>query len=162
MTDTTTERVITEITAQDKRALRNADKITFNLHGGVAMIRAHRDGEHTASGFDDEHRIYTDVSVADYDPRRGDPTMEAYSCYHWIGWPKHDHTTQSLLSRIAVGDTLKLEWTAGNDNDNYRSVGFHRDELRLVIGHKNGKAEKYLVAVSVGPDNTARMVRRVR
>lgn len=158
---TTTEQLVTTISAQDKRALKHANSITFSLHEGQATIRAQRDGEHTASGFNEEHRIYADVTVENFDPPRGvDLTMASYTCYHAVMYSHYDHEVQSLLARIAVGDTLRLEWTAANDNENYRSVGWHRDELRLVIGHKTGKAEKFLVAVYVGPDNTARMIRR--
>lgn len=156
---TTTETLVTTIGAQDKRALKHASGgISFRLDDRQAKIVAHRRGDDTASGFDEQHTIFTDYRLQDYGKESG----TEYTCYYLHMYPLVDSTMMSLVNRIAVGDTLSLEWIANNDNDNYRSVGFHRDELRLVIGHKNGKAERYLVAVSVGPDNTARMIRRVR
>ena len=60
---------------------------------------------------------------------------------------------------MRVGDVLSLEWTAGNNCEANKTVGWQRDELRLVV--TRGKRRfVFLVDARTGPDNSARMVRR--
>lgn len=163
MSDTTTEPMVTTIEAHHKRALLNADSVTFHFRDGQGSIRAHRRGEHAASGFDEYVEIYTMTSVDNY--QRDDVPSQSYDpkiydCFHMEhGATRYDLDLLSLVNRIRVGDKLKLAWTRGNDNNLNREINWHRDELRLHIGHPNNKGERYLVTTQTGPDNTARMVR---
>lgn len=162
---TTTETLTTTISARDKRALLSADSITFHLYEGQGSIRAHRRGEHSSSGFDEYHEIYTDTTMRDYDKDAGwsgTLGLEAYSAYHHEFSPQYDLVYRSLVARIRTGDTLQLRWTRSNNNELNRKIGWERDELYLGIHHAKGRDEEYLVAVQVGPDNSARMVRRNR
>lgn len=157
------EKLITTISSQDKRTLLNADSITFHLSEGQGRIRAHRRGEHTSTGFDQYHEIFTDTRVMDYDQdagTSGTKGLESYSGFHMEHSSQYSLQVRTLLHRIRIGDTLQLRWTRSNNNDNNRRIGWERDELYLGIHHTKGRDEEYLVAVSVGPDNTARMVRR--
>lgn len=154
----TINSTISTLTARDIRALRYATGgITFHLdQSGQGMVRAHKRGDHTSDGFADQHTIFTDSRVQDYSGSTG-----TYSGYHMEMY-RPDQTMVTLINRMRAGDTLRLEWTANNDNPLNREIGWHRDELRLRIIHANGKEELYLVEARVGPDNTARMIRRTR
>lgn len=156
---TTTEALVTTIATQDKRALLHASGgISFHLHESQGAIRAHRRGENTSSGFDESHTIFTDTRLLDYGPGSGEG-LDKYACFHMeYGSPM----LLSVVNRIRPGDTLLVEWVRSNDNPLYKEIGWHRDEVRLAIGHPNRKAETYLIEARVGPDNSARMVRRVR
>lgn len=163
--DTTTETMVTTVTARDRRALLNADSITFHLRDGQGSIRAHRRGERTSSGFDEFHEIYTTTTMRDYDKDAGTSgtrELTAYAAFHMEYSPQYDLPCRSLLARIRTGDTLQLRWTRSNNNENNRNIGWERDELHLGIHHAKGRDEEYLVDVQVGPDNTARMVTRRR
>lgn len=161
MTDTVTP-LITFITAQDKRALANATGgITFHLNDSQGIIRAHRDGADTSSGFNETHTIHTGASVSDFDRQHIWAEIDCYAAFwSFLGMPQVNDTMRTVLDRITIGSELSLLWVAGNNNQNIDRVGFHKDELRLRIT-KGKRIETYLLAVSVGPDNTARMIRRI-
>lgn len=60
---------------------------------------------------------------------------------------------------LKVGDVLSLAWLQDNNNDNHREAGLHHDQCFLVV--QRGKhIGRFLIGDSVGPDDTARMVRR--
>lgn len=159
----TTEKLVTTLEPQHLRALQHADSITFHLSEGQGFIRAHRRSEHTATGFDEQVSIYTETRVQNYQRDDAPPPDQEnpYNAFHMEhGAPRYDITALTLVRRLRKGDTLLLTWVRGNDNDNNRHIGWHRDELYLGIQHTTGKGEQYLVAVQVGPDNSARMVKR--
>lgn len=154
MTDTTTGPYA--LTRQDIRALRAADSVTFHLYQGRASVRAHQERHNSSTGFDQTHEIPATATVISYQKgEHGRPTdMEAF---HMIHSARFNYTWPSILARILPNSTLHLAWTRGNDTEAHTAVSFHADELHLSIS-RNGKSEGYLVAYSVGPDNTARMV----
>lgn len=159
-----TDEMVTTITAQDRRALANTrEMVTFHLYNGQGSIHIHKDGARAADGFDQLHAIYTESTIHDYTPDTSYAFREDasnYGAFH--SDMAYSDTYRTLIARIRIGDTLRLMWTMANDNDNNRAIGWHRDELRLRITHKNGNVESYLVGVSVGPDNSARMCKVAR
>lgn len=162
---TTTEPLVTPIDAQDRRALKHADSVLFRMHRGQATVEAVKRGENTHDGFEQKHTIFCAGTVTAYQRDASVDhgfTTDCYSAFHSRQSAQFDPTLRTLLDRIRLGDTLTLAWTRGNDSENTRSIGWHRDELRLVITSDKGKREVYLVAVEVGPDNSARMVQRSR
>jgi hypothetical protein len=161
-TDTTTD--VRPITAQDIRALKHANGgTTFHLHQGEGYIRAHRRGENTASGFDESHQIPVRTSLADYNRedgyRSGD--LGDYEAFHMDYGFGSDEWRTILHAHLRAGDTVWLQWTRSNNNELFRGIHWHQDELRLVIERKD-KRYTYLIDTRVGPDNSARMVRKVR
>jgi hypothetical protein len=152
-----------EITAQDTRALRSADKIVYRRYNGQDTIEATRDGAKTADGFDQSHTVYVGGMVQDYERQDGWPAgRREYQCFEMCHSAQYSNVNKSALARIAKGDRVALVWTAGNNNDLVRDANLHVDMLTLSITKPNGKREHYLLDVSVSRDNTARMVRRVR
>jgi hypothetical protein len=171
---TTTERLISTITAQDKRALKHADKIIFRLYEDSCTIECVKDGEHTSDGFEQTHTIYCDVKITDYsashswvEPER----LRNYTGFHMehTGVSFNDDL-RTLVDMIPIGGRLTLSWTRGNDNESNREIGWVRDELRLIVHHPGrevaGQPQRkprqpwsFIVEIRVGPDNTARMVK---
>ena len=120
--------------------------IETNVHGtsGETMIE-----------FDLPSRIqsYRESGEATADSR---PWISAFA--HLATYAESEmHALTELVLR--PGDLLSLVWLEENNNDNLRDVRFHRDECKLVV--ERGKhLARFSIDTSVGPDNTARMVRR--
>lgn len=155
--------VRTELTSAQIRTLRTAfESTTFHLHEGQGRIKVW--GRDAVGGSYPALVVETDSTVVDYSREASWTDQEAlrgYSAFHSeSSGPKYNQDLATLWSRLRPGDALSLRWVRSNDNDNNRRIGWHRDELHLVINHKSGTVESYLVDVSVGPDNTARMVRK--
>lgn len=160
MTAATTEALVIPVTAQDRRALRHADSVVFRLYKGQATVEATLRGDRSTCGFDQTHSVYADASVRDYSASHYAVGTEGYTGFVMFhSGVAYNDTLATLVDAMAVGSTLRLEWTRGNDNENNRQVGWVRDELRLVVTGAKGKTQSFLVDVQVGPDNTARMVK---
>jgi hypothetical protein len=152
----TTDTTLYRIDATDRRALKSADSIVFSFYQGEGYIRANRDADRTPDGFSGQRRIPVQCSVHDY----SDPASTTeYTAFHMISSPGLSDSWQTIRNRIALGSTIHLLWIRNNQSETLDSVGYYRDELRLTVTTERGKSETYLVAVQVGPDNSARMVR---
>jgi hypothetical protein len=147
------------LSTQDIRALRSATTVTFHHTGeGIGQLRAHLRADDSSTGFDQVRVIDVSSRVITY--QHNDPATEPAQAYYYLGYPRTSALWQTILTRLQSGQAVALEWTRGNDTDNYRSVGFHADELRLSVGRSNGRAEHFLIGYQVGPDNSARMITR--
>jgi hypothetical protein len=150
MPDTITDRVLT---TQDARALRNADAIAF-IHSGVGTggIRAIVRAENSPTGYEQTHLITARMSTLE----TYGPPVEDVRGFHLEMNVKVVPHMQTIIRAMRAGKQFTLKWVRDNNNQNYPKVGYHRDELRIRIGDDK-RADEYLVAVYVGPDNTARM-----
>lgn len=150
------------ITSEALRALRHADTIVFRLNDGQATIEASIDARNSRDGFEHTSVSYVAHDVTDYERGRSDVPMSErrYSGFVYMGSAKFDQVTQTLLTRIAKGDTVTLAWRYGNGVPVLRDVGYRTDDLRVLITKPSGRVETYLVESSTGPDNSARMVKR--
>jgi len=178
MTSTNTTAVDTALSADDVTALRIADSVT--LHHGppntsyvATCIRAHMRGGYSGAPriwTAKEQRLFPTVGGAETDRlREVTPERSTVSGYDWPAgtYPNvqafhmlHHSTAewQTIAGLMRAGDTLRVSWTADNNCEAIERVGFHADELRVAI-HRNGRVMSFLVTRSVGPDNTARMIR---
>lgn len=152
----TVEEFVTALEPRDKRALLHASRVGFYRdRDGQGYIKAIRDGAGTQTGYDEEHRIFTRSSVTDYG--RGYFPDQTYDCYHLEY--SVDAMLRTIIRSIKTGDRIHLQWVRDNNNELNREIGWHRDELRLILEHSPKDVETYLIEVKVGPDNLARMVR---
>lgn len=146
---------MTEITAQDLRALRHADRVTFHRYrDGGGEIVARVDASRSSTGFEQGHGIAVDSTVECFDRS----SASGWLCYAW--WPNSrvDPIALTLIHWLRAGDDVSLRWRGGNDSPLMKDAGLHLDELMLVV--KRGKTSRvWRAAVSVSLDNTARMVR---
>lgn len=163
MTDTTTAPLTDLVTAAQKRALVNADSVSFHLLDGQAKIVASK--EHGADGFPASVTIYCGAArVTDYGREHTSvPRDEAhrYVGFEYGSHPGYNDVLRTLISRIRPGCTLELHWIRSNNSESHNRVGYAHDELNLRITppHGKGRVEVYKVDEFFGPDNTARMVR---
>jgi hypothetical protein len=149
------------VSAQDRRALRSADSVVFRLYQGQATVEANLRGDRTSNGFDQKHTVFAETSVRDYSAEHYAVGAEGYTGFVMFhSGVRYNPVLDTLVEAMAPGSMLRLEWTRGNDNENNRQVGWVRDELRMVVISAKGKVSTFLVDVQVGPDNTARMVKR--
>lgn len=166
---TITEPLSLPVTAQDKRALRNADSIVFRLYQGQATIEANRDGKHTRDGFDAKHTIYVGgAHVTDYSREQTYvPANEQhrYSGFHMEHSAQYSDTCRTLVERLRIGGTASLRWIRNNSSPLTQEAGLVMDELFLVVNHparetgKSPRPDVYLVDTLVSRDNSARMVK---
>jgi len=174
-----TKELTPGITKLDIAALRNADSVTFHHFDGRSLIRAHirwiRDSTpvYTAAqqrmypspdqhnGRERSREIATDAKLHGYkadgcDAWHGGDSPKASAFHMEFSMTAELRTIAELLH---ADDILTLEWTANNDNENNKSVGWHRDELRLIV-RRGARVMTFLIDVYVGPDNSARMIRQ--
>lgn len=160
----TVKRGAPGIEAADLRALRNADRISLSFTDGAYAIRAVRDREKTANGFEQAVVISCDGKVVDYSKATlfGSTDNDYRYCSEAILTPSEDEVWQTAVGFIKPGDVLSLNWTA-SCNGWTEDHGLHIDHLRLRIKRQNGdkiKRYAFLLRTQVCPDNTARMIRR--
>ena len=168
------------LSRDDVTAFRMAQRVAFVVRDdGTAYMRAS-----LRESWTDETRIFTvreqrlfpathDLGgrdrkvpcaqrVCDYHPNRPLHDERArYDCFYYDQFARQNDEWLTIAGAMRPGDQIQLEWTAGNDSPVMNAVGYHRDELRLKLANADGgNIRFFLVAVQVGPDNTARMVRQ--
>lgn len=164
------------LTTDDVTALRMADGVSYHVYEGEAYLSASLDG-----GYSDNPRIFTakeqklfaadgrgipgqrnrkircEYRVTNYGSHPDDPN---YTCFHYEMFARSNPEWQTAARALRAGDALLMQWTAHNDNDNNRSIGWCTDELRLfAIGQEGRNPRAWFIDKHTGPDNTARMVR---
>ena len=154
MNDTVTAEHV--LNARDTRALRHADTICFDHHrDGTGAIRAILSADRSETGFEQTHTIPVVSRVENYSRGHDGPVTG----FAMLNHSRYDRLAQTLIRHMRSGKRVHLHWTAGNASPILDHAGLVRDELRIQIGDDT-KADEYLVAVQVGLDNTARMVKR--
>lgn len=167
----------TILNRDDLFAFKHAEGISFHHHAGRSFIRLYleRHGDQPATYTKREQVLFprtretasryreidTNASVYGYasngdtwNQANGGESAEAF--YYFVNTPPH---VQSLTETLRAGDTLTLQWMASANSEAITAVGFDRDTLELAI-ERPGKRLVYLMAVQVGPDNSARMIQR--
>ena len=151
--DTITEHVLT---ARDTRALRHADSLCFDHNAdGTGAIRAIVRADRSSTGFEQVHTIPVVSRVDNYSRGFDGPVTACYV----LMYVTYDPMDQTLIRHMRAGKRVHLHWTAGNASPVLDNADLVRDELRIRIGDDK-RADTYLLAVSVGRDNSARMIRR--
>jgi hypothetical protein len=94
-----------------------------------------------------------------------DSWSQAPECFYMSHSAKYDHALQTVIASLRVGETLRLNWTADNNNDHVREAGLHVDQLELVVAlpEREGTPRRfrtYRITTAVCADNTARMIHR--
>lgn len=167
--------VLCELDKDDVYALRNADAVSFSTYQGANTVRVYlRDSgrnrvftvreQAVFNGHRDDLRDdrYREIRVLgmrceDYGKSRGDEI----TAYSMLMHADMSQEWQTIAAAIRPGESLFFRWVRDNNNQVHDAAGLHRDEFRLVVGKQgDAKSRSYLVDVQVGPDNTARMVKR--
>lgn len=162
---------MTTIIRDDIKAMRQADSMHFHTHEGrswlvVELANYSLNRIYTAT----EQRLFPDVRkygsdrsreipvatqrLEDYSGREGD-----YTAFAWL--PFAGAVWLTIVATLRPGDALGFHWIASDNSQNLTDVGYHHDQLRLCASDLDGKNNRtWIVADQVGPDNSARMVRR--
>jgi hypothetical protein len=61
---------------------------------------------------------------------------------------------------LRVGDTLSLSWAADNNTETISLHNLHADELTLIVRRAKGEPLHFVIARTVTPENSARMIQR--
>lgn len=162
------------LTKDEIKALKLAERISVSSNDdcSVASIRCKLPVDKLMIG---ETIVEFDVPsrIADYEGRNMTPDYTGerrYRCYtSELSGRSERNPWLAVVAIVRPGDKLEIKWVRNNDCDNYRQVGFNRDECVAVIYRKrrdDGAMVQPLCCVTIdtyiGPDNTARMTHRVR
>lgn len=169
------------LAADDVRALATAESVCFHRYGGehyirpqvgssidgstiftAAQQRVFNDTKNTGSG-ERSRKIATGGSVYAYSypgsPGWAEANAPHVTCFESISSAQFSPTWTTVAGLLRTGDVLHLEWVADNHSYLAENHGLHSDELRLIV--KRGKRRlTFALAFRVGPDNSARMIRR--
>lgn len=176
---TTVDTDTLELSALDVTAIRMADSVTFQVHDGRAYLRAiKRDPTKGDTYSAREQRAFPGTGRFDTDrDREISATFDAYgysvdgchtwahetapnlSAFHMIHSAQYREEWRTIADLIRQGGRLHLSWIADNNNQVIKAASLHADMLRLVI-KRGDKHMVFLIAHNVGPDNTARMIKR--
>lgn len=162
---------ISTLTKLDIAALRKADDICFDHNvrragrdseraSFVRAIKRSRATETDPYATDTTHRIEVGSGIHSFADGEGygEATFTAFHMAHNVGMSAALATAWAMLR---AGDRLDLDWVRGNSSGYLEEAGLHRDELRLVVRRGDKSVGTFLVAVSVCPDNSARMTQRL-
>lgn len=151
----------TELTADDVKALRKADTVSFHTNEDGTFIRASfKDDVVTKTNADlfpvRNNRARERQIVIDHE------SYDAFYAFAMVHTAQYSRTFQSIARLLRKGDFIALRWGKdSNTNETLRKAGLHADQLDVVI--YRGKAGTdplvFTVETSVCPDNTARMIR---
>lgn len=127
------------ITKQEIKALKNADKVTFNHYAnGKDEICAIQNAQTSSTGFEQTVKIEATSVLADY---TGDIKTEYNGSYKYGGFVllyDGNDVLDTVISMLKEGDSLTMLWIHGNDTDKLRQAGFTVNELKLVINRGGG------------------------
>jgi hypothetical protein len=153
-----------ELTAHDTRALRHADAIVLqhirDEHGERGELVAILDAEHSATGYEQRHIIPCELSsIRNY----GSDDDGPFTASHVMMYARTSAEAHTLTRQILrTGTRVALQWTRSNQSPVLTDAGVVRDELRIRVQARGAsQAFTYLVAVLVGKDNSARMIRPI-
>jgi hypothetical protein len=166
-----------KLTAEDIRALRNADAVAFDLywHNGQrrSQIRAIKERKHTKDGFDETVYIPASAVVEDYVREDWDPERR-YKCYKLLHHPQYNEYWKTVVSLLHAGDSLRVCWVRSTGNGYLESSLTTTDSgsalrdrlyqftLAVEIHRAMKRGEKvmsFMLRHSTCPDNSAAMVR---
>lgn len=145
-----------ELTTEQATAIRSATDVLFMMNGTESFLRV---GERPVLGTMDH---YTDVPTAQRITSYGGGYPSGGRQGFWsLSTVQYDEVWHTIRRQIKRGSVLCLHWVYDNSSPVLEEAGLVRDELRL--GVQNGTTTHWFnIAVQVGKDNTARMIRDIR
>ena len=163
---------MSEITRDDIKAMRKADRVHFHTYQGRSWLVTELENYGRSRIYTEaEQRLFPDINKYCGERSREIPVatqrLEDYSGreggYHaFASWCPIE-IWLTIVAALRPGDSLGFYWVASNNSDNLTKVGYHHDQLRLVASDADRKNNRtWIIADQVGPDNSARMVQRER
>lgn len=159
-----------ELRALDKidiAALRKAEDVCFFHREDRSYIRAIKRAPQatTANPFLTEQVREIDCGTDWHDFEGSDGISREppyFDGFAMVNNSRYADIWPTLSTLLKPGDTLTLSWRRGAWNSEVvRQAGLHGDVLYLQI-HRGKHTLTFFVDHSMGPDNTARMIRNVR
>lgn len=175
----TTTTIVSALSTEDIAALRMASSIMFHHYQGRSFIRAEiRPSGHPATFtsraqilFPEQptipgertREITVSGSVAGYTHDgsmwHADRADMQATAFYMIHSAQFRPTWVTVATLLTPGETVSLGWIADNNSETLQDAGFHSDELQLTA-IKGKRKRVFGIATQVGPDNSARMIRR--
>ena len=159
-TETESQVKVGTLTKADIAAFKIADTISLwweggesrDLTEGTIKLGKRRSGDGWQNA-ESEYEIKANGHLYRYSSGNGRQT-----CRYWNSSLKYCPETQTVFQLMRVGDIIQMKWVMDNNNDNYKKLDWHCDELSIVL--IRGKARyEFLIEKYVGPNNCGRMCR---
>jgi hypothetical protein len=161
--NSTTGQQASALTALDLKALKQADSVSFHFVNERSTIVAHKDRDRDQPFSQDQrHEIEVGVGFTAYKGFHTSRRDGITSCFAMINASRFNETWTTVRDLLRVGDELVLEWIADNNSEVINKAQLHSDELCLIVKRRVGEKTKRMVFHvdhSIGPNNTARMIR---
>lgn len=161
------------LTAEDLKALRRADSVSFHHRQDetylVASLRSlseprvytaaeQRLFPNTDLGGDRTRRIDVSGRVQAYDRSTVRRAVDGGSAFAMVHSGQYNDVWRTITSLLKAGDDLHLDFTGDKFANQYsRTAGLHLDVLSLVV-RRGPTRLVFTLDVAACPDNTARMV----
>lgn len=162
----TIETAPARLTKTDLQAFKQADRVAFHWRDGQGSIVCAKRVKNAGPWNDQESRHTISVSDTMF---FGCPHGKPNSCFA-LEHNACGETFQTIAGFLREGDELVLLWFADGERNDYlrrsrcdqspnnSGMELHADSLTLRIKRKD-KRYAFRIAVSICPDNSARMIR---
>ena len=144
------------ISKQDIQAMKQASRVGFYHSEGASYIRCIRGIKEGPFETEAEYRIACSDGYG-Y-PSCYSTSGEGYTAYHFESSLSYKETWQTIISLLREGMSIRLIW-GENGNGYYQQSGLYLDQLHIELSKPDGKTLTFLFAVSICPNNTARMIK---
>ena len=129
------------ITKMDMKALRQADRIVFNINKIIAIKEIKNDP------FVDEREYEI---PAEYNVETYGKNIKIRKAFHWIGWAKGNAVWQTITKLLRAGDEITLNWCKGwGDNELLKNAGLTEDALYIHIRRKGQAKYSFLIGTQI-------------
>ena len=162
--ETESEVKVGTLTKEDIKAFKIADAVGFTWEGGksrdltpgVIRLTKRRSGE----GWTNAESDYDIKAMGHLTRYKNDEyTLNSDAqCRSFHSSLKYTPEIQTVIQLMRVGDVIQMKWVAENNTENYRKVGYHCDQLFLVLLRGRARYE-FMIDYYVGPNNSGRLCR---
>lgn len=150
------------LTKDDIAAIRKADMLSVHLssQNPQGLVRLIKNKPHNAGPFEtDQEYHWQNVKVIVETMMGTNAVQRGVAQCHELVYFYHDQGTpaSSIMKTLRVGDEITLSFYPDAHSNGYvAAAGLHADALYLHV-RRNGKRQSWKLAVSICPDNSARM-----
>jgi len=138
------------ITKMDIKALRQADRVVFDINEIIAIKELENDP------FDSERKYAVPVK---YNVETYGKNIKIRKAFHWLAWAKGNAVWQTITKLLRAGDEITLNWCKGwGDNELLKDAGLTEDALYLHIRRKGQVKYSFLIGTQTGRKKDGGMI----
>ncbi len=140
----------------DIQAMKQADTICFRTENSISTVECYKK-KSDDNPFDSDHvfNVESKQRYINYSYKNKTYCFSHHSMYDFEFCP-----LKTVISLLRENDTIQLVWYQGaGDTEDLKENGFVSDHLYIEIIRKDKVKYNFLIHVSTGRDNSARMIK---